>query len=69
MKNILIFCIDTYQAAFQLQRRMPHCKYFPSCSEYTKTAIVKHGTAIGLLKGAWRIIRCNPLSKGGVDLP
>jgi uncharacterized protein len=45
------------------------CRYTPSCSEYTKMAMKKHGLIIGSLKGAWRILRCNPWSKGGIDLP
>lgn len=45
------------------------CKYTPSCSEYMIGAIEKHGAIKGTLKGAWRILRCNPFSKGGCDLP
>ena len=44
----------------------PRCKYYPSCSHYTYTAIKKFNL-IGLLFGAWRIVRCNPWSHGGVD--
>ncbi|PIQ77399.1 membrane protein insertion efficiency factor YidD [Candidatus Peregrinibacteria bacterium CG11_big_fil_rev_8_21_14_0_20_46_8] len=43
------------------------CKYSPSCSEYSYQAIEKHGVIMGLLKGLWRILRCNPFSKGGED--
>ncbi|MDD2871043.1 MAG: membrane protein insertion efficiency factor YidD [Candidatus Gracilibacteria bacterium] len=46
-----------------------YCKYTPTCSEYTKQALVKYGFFRGWLKGIWRIIRCNPFSKGGDDLP
>jgi uncharacterized protein len=45
----------------------PSCRYWPSCSEYTLQAIQKHGVLKGGLLGAWRIIRCNPWSKGGID--
>ncbi len=44
-----------------------NCKYIPSCSEYTLEAILKHGFFKGVLLGAWRILRCNPFSKGGFD--
>ena len=37
-----------------------HCKYYPTCSEYTKQAIEKYG-------GIKRILKCNPFSKGGYD--
>lgn len=43
------------------------CLYEPTCSEYTKRCINNLGTIPGILLGLWRIIRCNPLSKGGVD--
>ena len=43
------------------------CLYSPTCSEYTKRCINNWGVTIGTLLGLWRIIRCNPLSKGGSD--
>ena len=51
------------------QRRLSHhtCLYTPTCSEYTKRCINNYGTVIGILLGAWRILRCNPFSKGGID--
>lgn len=47
----------------------PHgyCKYHPSCSEYCRRSIIKSGAVKGILYGGWRILRCNPWSKGGVD--
>jgi putative membrane protein insertion efficiency factor len=45
----------------------PSCRYWPTCSEYALQAIQKHGVVKGGLLGAWRIIRCNPWSKGGID--
>ncbi|MEK7584411.1 MAG: membrane protein insertion efficiency factor YidD [Patescibacteria group bacterium] len=43
------------------------CRYYPTCSEYTKRAIVKHGVIRGFLRGAARLVRCNPFTKGGFD--
>ena len=43
------------------------CLYKPTCSQYTLECINNHGTVIGILLGSWRILRCNPLSKGGFD--
>ena len=43
------------------------CRYSPSCSEYTYQAIEKYGIWKGGLMGVWRILRCNPFSKGGYD--
>lgn len=43
------------------------CLYTPTCSEYTKRAINNKGVVLGILYGIWRILRCNPFSKGGYD--
>jgi putative membrane protein insertion efficiency factor len=45
----------------------PTCKYYPSCSQYAGDALRKYGPARGALKAVWRIVRCNPWSRGGVD--
>jgi uncharacterized protein len=47
----------------------PTCKYHPSCSEYARLAVRKHGVVRGSLFAAWRVLRCNPWSHGGVDHP
>lgn len=54
-----------------LKALFPHgyCKFQPSCSEYTRLSIEKQGVFIGSLKGFWRILRCNPCSRGGEDRP
>jgi putative membrane protein insertion efficiency factor len=44
----------------------PRCKYYPSCSSYAVTAIETYGLK-GLAMSAWRLVRCNPWSHGGVD--
>ena len=43
------------------------CRYTPTCSDYTKTAVSKYGVAKGLFLGLGRIIRCHPFSSGGND--
>jgi putative membrane protein insertion efficiency factor len=46
-----------------------HCRFLPSCSEYSYQAIQKYGILKGLWKGFNRILRCHPWNKGGIDLP
>ena len=46
----------------------PRCKYHPSCSEYAVGAVRRYGILRGLVLAAWRLVRCNPWSHGGVDL-
>ena len=43
------------------------CPYIPSCSKYAVEAIEKYGAVRGGLLASWRILRCNPFSKGGFD--
>lgn len=43
------------------------CRFYPSCSEYAFDAVSKKGPLKGILMAIWRVLRCNPMSKGGVD--
>ncbi len=69
MKKILIYVINWYQkhVSIWLTSKQIHCKYYPTCSEYTKQAIDKYGAIKGSFLGIKRILRCNPFSKGGYD--
>ncbi len=62
-KAVCIRMIEFYQK--KLSRHT--CLYTPTCSEYTKRCINNFGVVIGILLGSWRILRCNPFSKGGCD--
>ena len=66
MKKVLLKLIRFYQTAIS-PRTAPKCKYFPTCSQYAYEAIERFGVCKGLLMGLWRILRCNPWSKGGYD--
>ena len=66
MKRAAIAFIRFYRNYISILK-LPSCRYYPTCSRYTEDAIVKYGLFKGLLKGAWRILRCNPLSRGGYD--
>ena len=45
----------------------PRCRYYPSCSEYAAQAIGRYGILRGLVLAGWRLLRCNPWSRGGFD--
>ena len=66
MKYPLLFLIKVYQWTIS-PLLGPVCKYYPSCSHYGYQAIARHGAVKGSALIAWRILRCNPWSPGGVD--
>ncbi len=66
-RKILVSLIRFYQLCIS-PRLGSHCKYYPTCSEYTRQAVDKYGIIKGSLLGIIRILKCNPFSKGGVDL-
>ena len=45
------------------------CRYYPSCSLYALRAIQYHGALRGVGLSAWRVLRCNPFTRGGIDDP
>jgi putative membrane protein insertion efficiency factor len=55
--------------AWRLVSRLlpPRCKYYPSCSQYCLDAVRQRGILVGAALAAWRFLRCNPWSLGGVD--
>jgi hypothetical protein len=75
-RRLLAALIGLYQRTLSpdhgvLRSLWPHgyCRYHPTCSEYGRRAVLKHGAIRGSLKTAWRILRCNPWSAGGHDEP
>lgn len=66
MKKMLISFLRFYKSS--ISPLLPNaCKYTPTCSEYAMEAIEKHGIIKGCALSAWRLLRCNPFSKGGYD--
>lgn len=66
MKRALIKLIEFYRKAIS-PRTPPSCKYIPTCSEYGMEAIERFGALKGGFLTIWRILRCNPWSRGGYD--
>ena len=66
MKHIMIKLIKLYQKYLSPLKTVK-CPYTPTCSNYGIEAIEKYGAIKGGLLALWRIIRCNPFSKGGYD--
>jgi len=46
----------------------PSCRYVPTCSEYAMEAVERYGALRGGMMAAWRVLRCHPFAKGGLDL-
>ena len=66
MKKLLISLINFYRK-FISPTRPSCCRYRPTCSQYALDAINKYGAFKGGLMAVYRILRCNPFSKGGYD--
>lgn len=66
MRKFLVFLISAYKKIIS-PMLPPSCRFYPTCSEYSIQAIEKYGVVKGGVKSFWRILRCNPLGKGGYD--
>ena len=64
--KLLVLPIRFYQYAIS-PLLGPSCRFTPTCSEYAKQAILKHGPITGLGLAIWRILRCNPWGGSGYD--
>ena len=67
MKKIMIHMIRFYQKYLSPLKVRTHCIYTPTCSQSAIEALEKYGALKGSLLAIWRILRCNPFSKGGYD--
>ena len=63
----MIKLIRFYQKYLSPLKVRTHCIYSPTCSQYAIEALKKHGILKGTILSIWRILRCNPLAKGGYD--
>ena len=66
MKHVMIFLIGIYRK-YIYPLKPPSCRFTPTCSAYAIEAFQKRGFFVGLGLTVWRILRCNPFSRGGYD--
>ena len=66
MTRLILFLLACYKRWLSplLGQR---CRFEPSCSDYARVAIARFGAARGCWLGLWRILRCQPLCRGGSD--
>ena len=67
MKRVLIALVRFYQRAISPYKGGSCCKYIPTCSNYAIEAFERFGAVKGFFLAAYRILRCNPFSRGGYD--
>ncbi|MEP6841877.1 MAG: membrane protein insertion efficiency factor YidD [Pseudolysinimonas sp.] len=65
-RNVCVVILRVYRAVIS-PLYGDVCRYYPSCSAYALGAIQQHGVFKGIALGTWRIARCHPWAKGGVD--
>ena len=66
MRHVVAFPIHAYRLLLS-PLIGPRCRYHPSCSRYALDALDEFGVLRGSVLAAWRLLRCNPWSRGGVD--
>ena len=66
MNAIAALCLKCYKGV--ISPALPvSCRYVPTCSEYAAEAVARHGIFHGGVLALWRVLRCNPLARGGYD--
>jgi putative membrane protein insertion efficiency factor len=64
---LLAALVRFYRRWLSPLKRRPTCRFLPTCSAYALEALERHGAARGGLLALWRVCRCSPLCKGGLD--
>ncbi|MBR2902115.1 MAG: membrane protein insertion efficiency factor YidD [Clostridia bacterium] len=67
MKALFLRMIRYYQEHLSKLKGYPTCRFVPTCSQYAYEAIQKYGALKGGFMALWRLLRCNPFSRGGYD--
>jgi uncharacterized protein len=64
---LVLLPVAFYRRVLSPLKRTPTCRFLPTCSEYAIEAVHKRGIVVGSALASWRILRCNPLFRGGYD--
>ena len=67
MKYVCMFLIRLYRKFVSPLKVRPTCRFYPTCSEYALEAYRVHGFFAGTALSVWRLLRCNPFCRGGID--
>ena len=65
--SIVLLPVVVYRRVISPLKRIPSCRYLPTCSEYALEAVQGRGIVVGSGLAMWRVLRCNPLFDGGYD--
>ena len=64
---LVLLPVHAYRAVLSPMKRAPSCRFLPTCSEYAIDAVKQRGIVVGVGLALWRLLRCNPLCRGGLD--
>lgn len=65
--SVVLLPVVIYRRVISPMKRTPTCRYLPTCSEYAIEAVQTRGVIVGSGLAMWRVLRCNPLFRGGYD--
>ena len=64
---LVLLPVAIYRKLISPMKRAPSCRYLPTCSEYAVESVKTRGIVVGGALAVWRVLRCNPLFRGGYD--
>lgn len=64
---LVLLPVHVYRVALSPLKRGPTCRFLPTCSQYALDAVHERGIVVGVALAGWRVLRCNPLCRGGFD--
>ncbi len=64
---LVLLPVTVYRRVISPMKRVPSCRFLPTCSEYAIEAVKTRGIVVGGALATWRVLRCNPLCRGGYD--